>query len=224
MEWPGSGTMPVDAKICGINTADAMAAAIAGGADYIGLVFYPPSPRSVTPEQAGALTALVPGGVTRTGLVVDADDSLLDSILASVPLDLLQLHGRETPDRVREIHRRTGLPVMKAVTVAATTDVARATGYLGVADRILFDAKAPAALKGALPGGNALTFDWTLLAGRDWPLPWMLSGGLDAENVARAVAITGAPAVDVSSGVETSPGVKDPERILAFLAAVKGLK
>jgi phosphoribosylanthranilate isomerase len=200
-----------------------MQAAIAGGADYVGLVFYPPSPRSVTPEQAGELAAFVPDGVIKTGLVVDADDRLLDSILSATPLDLLQLHGKETPDRVREIRARTGLPVMKAVTVATAADVARATDYLDAANRLLFDAKAPASLKNALPGGNALTFDWTLLAGRDWPLPWMLSGGLDARNVAQAVAITGARAVDVSSGVETSPGVKDPERIGEFLRTVKHL-
>ena len=215
--------MPVQAKICGINSAAAMRAAVEGGADFVGLVFYPPSPRAVTAEAAAALAALVPAGIAKVGLFVDIDDATLDGITAAVPLDLLQLHGAETPARVAEIRRRTGLPAMKAIKVAAAADVAAAEAYLGTADRLLFDAKAPSGMKGALPGGNALKFDWELIAGRAWPLPWMLSGGLDARNVAEAVRVAGAPAVDVSSGVESAPGAKDCARIRDFLNVVKAL-
>lgn len=215
--------MTVEAKICGINSEPAMRAAVAGGAAFVGLVFYAPSPRAVTAERAAALGALVPDGVTRVGLFVDMDDRSLAAILSAAPLDLLQLHGSETPARVRQIRETFGIPVMKAVRVASAGDIAAADGYLEVADRILFDAKAPTGMKGALPGGNALAFDWRLVAGRAWPLPWMLSGGLDAGNVAEAVRISGAPAVDVSSGVESAPGVKDAARIRDFLGAVKAL-
>ena len=212
--------MAVKAKICGINSAEAMRAAIDGCAAYVGLVFYPPSPRAVTAAQAASLCADVPDGIVTVGLFVDIDDATLDDITASVPLDLLQLHGSETPGRVAEIKRRTGLPVMKAIKIAGADDVATAAAYFDCADRLLFDAKAPSDMKGALPGGNALVFDWELIAGRTWPLPWMLSGGLDAGNVAEAIRLTGAEAVDVSSGVETAPGVKDTGRITAFLRAV----
>jgi phosphoribosylanthranilate isomerase len=215
--------MTVKAKICGISTADAMRAAIEGGAAYVGLVFYPPSPRAVSAVQAADLCALVPNGVVSVGLFVDIDDATLDQILSAVPLDLLQLHGAETPDRVSEIKRRTGKPVFKAIKIAGAEDVVAAEAYFDVADRLLFDAKAPADMKGALPGGNALSFDWDLIAGYDWPLPWMLSGGLDAGNVGEAIARTGAQAVDVSSGVESSPGVKDLRRIAEFLDAVSAV-
>lgn len=215
--------MSVQAKICGINSDAAMRASVEGGADYVGLVFYPPSPRSVTAIEAAELVRQVPDGVIKVGLFVDIDDATLTAILSEVSLDLLQLHGAETPERVTEIQTLTGLPVMKAIKVAGARDIAAADDYLHVADRLLFDAKAPPDLKGALPGGNALVFDWTLLAGRDWPCPWMLSGGLDVDNVAEAVGISGAVAVDVSSGVEKSPGVKDPARISAFLSTVKAL-
>lgn len=215
--------MPIEAKICGISTADAMRAAADGGADYVGLVFYPPSPRAVSIAEAAALARLVPDGVVKVGLFVDMDDDGLSAILSAVPLDLLQLHGAESPERVRAIRVFSGTPVMKAVKIAGTDDIAATDAYLGVADRILFDAKAPADMKGALPGGNALVFDWTLLAGRDWPLPWMLSGGLDAANVAEAVRISGARSVDVSSGVERHSGVKDTALIAQFLSAVKAL-
>ena len=215
--------MTVEAKICGINSAPAMRAAVAGGAAFVGLVFYPPSPRAVSADRAAALCALVPEGVTRVGLFVDMDDRSLEAILSAAPLDLLQLHGSETPARVREIRETSGIPVMKAIKVAGAADVAAAIDYVGVADRLLFDAKAPPEMESALPGGNALVFDWELIAGRAWPLPWMLSGGLDAANVAEAVRISGAPAVDVSSGVESAPGVKDAVRIRDFLGAVKAL-
>lgn len=215
--------MAVEAKICGINAPEAMAAAVEGGAAYVGLVFYPPSPRAVTERQAAALAVLVPSSVVKVGLFVDMDDEGFRRILAAVPLDLLQLHGAETPERVRAVRALTGLPVMKAIKVATEADVAAADRYLGIADRLLFDAKAPPDLKGALPGGNALAFDWQLLGTHRWPCPWMLSGGLDAGNVADAVRISGAPAVDVSSGVERRPGVKDPAKIRAFLETVKRL-
>jgi phosphoribosylanthranilate isomerase len=215
--------MTVAAKICGIGSEAAMAAAVDGGARYVGLVFYPPSPRYVTPEKAAALAASVPTAVDKVGLLVDADDATIAAILDRVALDRLQLHGAETPDRVAAVKARFGLPVMKAVKVAGADDLDAVAHYAGIADMILFDAKPPQDMTGALPGGNALAFDWQLLAGRTWPLPWMLSGGLDAANVAEAVAISGAPAVDVSSGVETRPGEKDPAKIRAFLTAVASL-
>ncbi len=215
--------MTVAAKICGIGSAAAMDAAIAGGARYIGLVFYPPSPRYVTPAAAAALAAPVPAGIGKVGLLVDADDSTIAGITDQVALDMLQLHGGETPGRVAAIKARFGLPVMKAIKIAGAEDLAAVDAYADSADMILFDAKPPQDMAGALPGGNALAFDWNLLAGRTWPLPWMLSGGLDAANVAAAVATSGAPAVDVSSGVEARPGDKDPAKIGAFLGAVASL-
>jgi phosphoribosylanthranilate isomerase len=215
--------MPVAAKICGLNDAAAVAAAVSGGARYLGFVFYPPSPRHVSPAEAKALTAAVPAGVTRVGLFVDADDPAIAATLDAVTLDLLQFHGAETPERVAAAKRRFGLPVMKAITVAGVEDVARAEHYFGAADRLLFDAKPPPGRAGALPGGNGLAFDWHLLGTRDWPVPWMLSGGLNADNLAEAVATAHATAVDVSSGVESRPGVKDAEKIAAFLAAARSL-
>jgi phosphoribosylanthranilate isomerase len=214
--------MSLAAKICGLSDAESIAAAVAGGAAFVGLVFYPPSPRAVTPERAGALCAAVPAGVTRVGLFVDAADDVIAAALAAAPLDLLQFHGRESPERVAAAKRRFGRPVMKVIPLAAPEDLALAEGYLGSADRLLFDARPPRRAD-ALPGGNGLAFDWQLLAGRRWSLPWMLSGGLDAGNLAEAVRITGATAVDVSSGVESAPGVKDPRRIAAFLAAARAL-
>lgn len=213
--------MTIEAKICGINTIAAAATAVGAGADYIGLVFYPPSPRAVTPQQAHAIAATVPPRVRKVALLVDADDARIRQIREAVPLDLLQLHGAETPARVAEIKARFGLPVMKAVKIAGADDVAGAEAYLRAADRLLFDAKPPKDMKGALPGGNALAFDWELLAGRSWPIPWMLSGGLDAANLAEAVRISRARAVDVSSGVEDKPGVKNPDKIRAFLAVAR---
>jgi phosphoribosylanthranilate isomerase len=215
--------MGVTVKICGINSPEALRAAAEAGAEFVGLVFYPPSPRHVTIEQAAALAALVPAGVLKVGLFVDADDAAIARVLERVPLDLLQLHGRETAERVREVRERFGLPVMKAIPVASPQDVETAREFEGVADRLLFDAKPPKTMEEALPGGNALRFDWELLRGRRWKVAWMLSGGLLASNLAEAVGITGARAVDVSSGVEDRPGHKDPARIRAFLAAAKRL-
>ena len=221
--------MSVAAKICGVNAPAAIEAAAAGGAAFVGLAFYPPSPRHVSPEEAAALVRDLPAGIKRVGLFVDVDDTTLEATLAVVALDMLQFHGAESPKRVRAAKARFGLPVMKAIKLAEAADLAAGRAYLdaadyaGIADRLLFDAKAPASMTGALPGGNALSFDWTLLEGVEWPLPWMLSGGLDPENVAEAVRLSGAATVDVSSGVEVRPGHKDPARIHAFLEAVRRL-
>ncbi len=215
--------MTVAVKTCGLSTPESVACAVDGGAAFVGFVFYPPSPRAVTIDTAAALAAEVPEAVKQVGLFVDADDGLLEAVLDIVPLDMLQLHGAESPDRVADIRRRFGQTVMKAVKVAAAADVEAAQAYEEAADWLLFDAKAPKTMAGALPGGNALSFDWQLLAGRAWKRPWMLAGGLNADNVGEAVAATGAVAVDVSSGIEDRPGHKDPARIRAFLAAVAKL-
>ncbi|MEX2630803.1 MAG: phosphoribosylanthranilate isomerase [Tistlia sp.] len=215
--------MALESKICGVSDRAAIEAAARGGASWIGLVFFPPSPRAVTPEQAEALAAATPAGLGRAGLFVDPDDALLERVLARVPLELLQLHGSEAPRRVAEIRARFGRPVMKAIKVAQAEDLEAVEAYAPVVDRLLFDAKAPKSMAGALPGGNALSFDWRLLAGRRWPRPWMLSGGLKAETLAEAVATTGAAAVDVSSGVESAPGAKDPALIAAFLERARSL-
>ena len=215
--------MSVQAKICGLSSAEAVDAAIHGGARFVGFVFYPASRRHVTPERAASLAALVPERVTRVGLFVDPTDALLAGVLERVPLDLLQLHGSENPRRVAEIKARFGKPVMKAISIAAPEDPEAATPYLDVADWLLFDAKPPRGDPKALPGGNGLAFDWQLLGGRSWSKPWMLSGGLTAKNVAEAVATTHAGAVDVSSGVEIRPGIKDLDKIAEFLARVTTL-
>jgi phosphoribosylanthranilate isomerase len=207
----------VAVKICGLTRPADAEAAVAAGARYVGLVFFPKSPRNVTPELAREIALGVPPGVAKVALTVNATDAELDGILAQVPADMLQLHGSESPERVAEVRAAFGLPVMKAVGVAEPGDLARLDAYAAVADQILVDAKpAPGAV---LPGGNGLAFDWRLLEGRRWPGPWMLAGGLNPENVAEAIARTGARQVDVSSGVEAAPGRKDPARIRAFLAA-----
>ena len=214
--------MPSDrrVKICGLRDAAMMQAAVDAGAGYIGLVFFPKSPRHVTLEQARAVALAVPPGIAKVALVVDADDATLDQLTQAVPLDMLQLHGGETPDRVAELRQRYGLPVMKALGIADESDLAAIADYAQVADQLLIDAKPPR--DAALPGGNGLSFDWRLIAGRRWPVPWMLAGGLTVENVAEAIALTGANQVDVSSGVESAPGVKDPQRIAAFCKAALG--
>ena len=209
--------MAVAVKICGVNSEAALAAAVANGASALGFNFYPPSPRAIDAARAGELTGMVPPGIAKVGLFVDAGDEAIAAVLAAASLDMLQLHGEETPRRVKDIRRRFGLPVMKAVKLASATDVAAADAYIAVADRLLFDAKPPPEMKGALPGGNAISFEWSLIAGRSWALPWLLSGGLHAGNLAAAIAATGATAVDLSSGVEDSPGRKSPEKIAAFL-------
>jgi len=214
--------MSIAAKICGLSSDDGVAAAVQGGAAYVGFVFYPPSPRAVTPARAGALCAAVPEEMLRVGMFVDADDATIAAVLDAAPLDILQFHGHESPDRVAESRARFGRQVMKAISVAAEEDVDVAASYEEVADLLLFDAKPPRRAD-ALPGGNGLAFDWRLIAGRGWRIPWMLSGGLTAELLPEAVRISGATAVDVSTGVERRPGDKDPEKIRAFLDAARGL-
>ena len=209
--------MGVQVKICGLTTPDAVRAA--ASADFAGFVLYPPSPRNVSADDAANLAALLPRAVRRVAVMVDPDDALLRATFARFNPDLVQLHGRETRERVAAIRRTFGIQVIKAVPVREAADLDAALGHEDVADWLMFDAKPP--LAGSLPGGNATTFDWDLLAGRTWRLPWFLSGGLDPANVAVAIAQTGAPAVDVSSGVEHRPGLKDPARIAAFLTAAR---
>lgn len=204
-------------KICGLSTPDTVAAAVEGGAAYVGFVFFPKSPRNISPELARDLAVEVPPGVAKVALVVDADDDLIDELCATVPVDMLQLHGHETPERVAEVRQRSGLPVMKAVGIADEADLAQIDTYAGVADQLLIDAKPPRAA--SRPGGNALAFDWRLIANRRWAGPWMLAGGLTPDNVAEAIALTGARQVDVSSGVERLPGEKDVDLIRAFIQA-----
>lgn len=215
--------MSVDVKICGLSSETALAAAIAGGARFVGFVFYPPSPRHLSIERAAALAASVPPGITRVGVMVDPDDLFLERLLAKAPLDLLQLHGKETPARVQAVKDRFRVRVMKAIPVAGESDLEPAKTYYGVADWLMFDAKPPKEMSDAMPGGNALAFDWRLLRARRWQLPWMLSGGLDPDNLTAAATISGATALDVSSGVESAPGVKDPAKIRLFLARAKEL-
>jgi phosphoribosylanthranilate isomerase len=211
--------MPSDirVKICGLREPEHVHAAVAAGAAYVGFVFFDKSPRHLTIDEAVELAVDVPSGLAKVGLVVNADNHALDRIVEAVPLDMLQLHGSETAERVAEIRDRYRLPVMKAVGVASEDDLPALAEYGRVADQLLVDAK-PA--KGAdLPGGNGLAFDWGLIAGRRWPVPWMLAGGLTPDNVAEAIRLTGARQVDVSSGVETAAGVKDSALIRAFIAA-----
>lgn len=204
-------------KICGLRDVGTLDAAVKAGASYVGLVFFEKSPRNVTLDQALAVASAVPVGVAKVALVVDADDATLDAITSHVPLDILQLHGHETPQRVAEVKARYGLPVMKAVGVADAIDLDALDVYGKVADQLLVDAKPP---KNAdLPGGNGLAFDWRLIAGRRWPVPWMLAGGLMPDNVAQAISMTGATQVDVSSGVETAPGQKDADLMTRFCRA-----
>ena len=210
------------AKVCGIKTFDALDAAIECGADYVGLVFFPKSPRHLTLSRAAELADHARGNSGVVALIVDADDSAIDQLVEHVSPDVLQLHGSETPQRVAAIKRHTGRTVWKAISVGAACDVARTSDYIGVADLILYDAQPP---KGAaLPGGNGHPFDWSALDGVKGKFEFMLSGGLNPENVAEAIRVTQPWGVDVSSGVESSPGVKDTELIRRFLRAVKSIK
>ncbi len=213
--------MPAKVKICGLRTKDALDAALSGGADFVGLVFYPQSPRNVTMAEAAALARAARGKAQVVALLVDPDDALLAEIAGRVRPDLLQLHGSETPARVAEIKARCNIAIMKAIKVETAADAEAALAYKDTADLILFDAKAPKELAGALPGGNAITFDWRALDGVKDKVAWMLAGGLTPDNVAEAIRLTGATRVDVSSGVELQPGEKSPELIRRFLRAVK---
>ena len=216
--------MTVTAKICGINDPEAMRAAIAGGASHVGLVFYPQSTRAVNPGEAMALSAVVPERVQKGGLFVDPEDDQIDKTLFVVKLDMLQLHGDEAPDRVRDLKARTDKKVMKVIKVSEPEDLVRAEAYVRIADALMFDAKPPKGMKDALPGGNAVSFDWRILSGRNWPLPWMLAGGLTKDNVGTAVELSGARIVDTSSGVEDVPGHKNVDKIAEFLRAVAGIR
>lgn len=206
-------------KICGLSTAAALASALDAGADLVGFVFFPKSPRHLSLEAATHLSLIAGSRALKVALTVDADDEALDAIVAGVAPDMLQLHGHETPERVAAIKARFGLPVMKAIGVSSRDDLEAVARYAGVADRILFDAKPPAGAD--LPGGNGLAFDWDLLKDIRLDAPFMLSGGLDARNVVEAAVRTGAGAVDVSSGVESAPGHKDASRIAAFVRTLR---
>lgn len=211
--------MPAPAiKICGITTPDALDAAIKARADYAGFVFFPPSPRNLSPRDAAALAERAQGRIKRVGLFVDAEDGLIGEAVTAARLEVLQLHGSESPERAARLRAQFGLPVWKAIPVASAEDILRASAYRDAADFILFDAKTP---KGTLPGGMGLSFDWSLLAGNRGPLPWGLAGGLAPDNVAEAIRATGAGLVDTSSGVESAPGVKDIVRIAAFCTAAR---
>jgi phosphoribosylanthranilate isomerase len=213
--------MPTKVKICGLKTEAALEAALAGGADYVGLVFFPPSPRNVTLAVAKALADRARGRARIVALMVDPDDALVAQVAASVAPDLIQLHGYETPTRVAEVRARWGISVMKAVPVETAEDAHAARQFSPAADLILFDARAPA--DSARPGGNGAPFDWRTLLGVTEGIPFVLSGGLTPDNVAEAIRLTGATIVDVSSGVESRPGEKDPELIRRFLRAAKGV-
>jgi phosphoribosylanthranilate isomerase len=214
--------MPVEVKVCGLTDARSLAAAIEGGARWLGFIFYPPSPRALTPRQAADLAAKAPASCRKVGVLVDPDDALIDEVLRAAPLDCLQLHGAETPARVAAIKARTGRAVIKALKIAQSADLLPIPGYAAVADLLLFDAKPPPD-PALLPGGNGLSFDWRLLQGLKVGRPWLLSGGLSAGNLAAAVQLCAARAVDVSSGVERQPGQKDPARIRRFLEVAASL-
>lgn len=205
-------------KICGITTAETLEATIAARADFVGFNFYPPSPRYLAPREAPALAARAAGRILRVGLFVDAADEPIAEAVAAARLDVLQLHGEETPERAARLRERFGIPVWKVIPVAAAADVRRAAAYDAAADLILFDAKTP---KGALPGGMGLSFDWSLLAAGRGALPWGLAGGLNPDNIAAAIAATGALLVDAASGVESATGIKDAEKIAAFCSAAR---
>ena len=208
-------TNPVSVKICGLATVDDVYACAQAGANYMGLVFFEKSPRNISIPAARELALAAPLGLAKVALVVNPSDAELDAITQTVPLDMIQLHGKETLERVAQVKARYGLPVMKAVGIADGDDLPKLESYFGVADQILVDAKPPQG--GELPGGNGLSFDWRLIAGRRWPCPWMLAGGLNPDTVAEAIKMTGATQVDVSSGVEDAPGIKSPDLIQKFI-------
>ncbi len=213
--------MTILTKVCGLSTPETLDAAISGGASHIGFVFFPKSPRNVTPELAGALAKRAGGRAKYVGLFVDPEPDFIAAVRAHVTLDVIQLHGDERPALVSQIAMANGLETWKAIPVKTAEDVQSAQKYRGAAHRILYDAKPPKGID--VPGGTGLRFDWTLLNGVDHPLPWILAGGLDPRNVAEAIGVTGARFVDVSSGVEVKPGQKDVDKIAAFLKAANEL-
>ena len=214
--------MALDIKICGLKTDQAMAAALAGGASHVGFIFFAKSPRYVEPAQAGRLREAARGNALAVAVTVDASDAFLDEIVAKMHPDMLQLHGSETPERVVEVKARYGLPVMKALSVSEAADLERIKPFFGVADRFLFDAKPPK--DSELPGGNGIAFDWHILAGLDASVDYMLSGGLNAANIGDALRLANPPGIDISSGVESAPGVKDPALIEQFFRAVRAAR
>lgn len=216
--------MSVNVKICGLSTPETVMAALDGGADLIGFVFYPKSPRHVSTAKAGELARVARGRARIVALIVDATDSLVDEITRAVDPDLFQAHGSESPERIAEITARSGKPVIKAIKIRSEADVAEAMAYDDAAALILYDAKAPETLAHALPGGNGIAFDWSLVGSGKTAPSFILSGGLNPGNVARAIKVTGAAIVDVSSGVEKSPGIKDIALIREFIAAAKGAR
>lgn len=206
-------------KMCGLTRPEDVRAAAEAGAQYVGFVFFEKSPRHLSHDAARELALAVPDGIAKVALTVDASDAALDALLEAVPLDMLQLHGGETPARVSEVKARYGLPVMKAIGISGAADLPQLDEYSRVADQILVDAKPP---KGAArPGGNAAAFDWSLIAGRRWARPWMLAGGLTPHNVAEALRRTGAQQLDLSSGIESAPGIKDAALMRAFAEAAR---
>lgn len=214
--------MALDIKICGLKTDEAMAAALAGGASHVGFIFFAKSPRYVEPAEAGRLRQAAIGKAKAVAVTVDADDAFLDEIVEKMRPDMLQLHGAETPERVAAVKARYGLPVMKVFSVSEAADLERIKPFVGIADRVMFDAKPP---KGSqLPGGNGVAFDWRILAGLDAGLDYMLSGGLNAANIGDALRSANPPAIDISSGVESAPGVKDPALIEQFFRAVRAAR
>jgi len=213
--------MTVEVKICGLDRPETVDGAVNAGAEMLGFVFYPPSPRNLTASAASRLTNRVPAGVKRVGLFVDPTDEMITTVLNQNVLDLIQLHGNEPPERVAEIKDITSLKVIKVLKVTDIRDLKYVSVYQGVAEWLMFDALAPKDMKGALPGGNALSFDWNILARANIPTPWILAGGLNLENVKEAMSTSGAKVVDVSSGVEKQPGVKCVEKIQSFIQAVK---
>lgn len=211
--------MTKEVKICGLKTPESIHAAVDAGVDHIGLVFFPKSPRHVSVEEAAMLASRIPAHVNIVGLFVNAEDGFIDQVLEAVPLDILQLHGKEPVERVVQLKQRTGREIMKAIGIRDAEDLQVVSQYEPVVDRLLFDAKPPK--DAVLPGGNAIAFDWTLLEGKSWSKPWMLAGGLTPDNVQTAIRLTGAPCVDTSSGVEDEPGQKNSHKIREFIKAVK---
>jgi phosphoribosylanthranilate isomerase len=209
----------MDIKICGLKTKEALEAALEGGASHVGFIFFPKSPRFIDPTAAGALREVARGKAKAVAVIVDADDETLDAIVAGMAPDLLQFHGRETPERLAELKARYGIPVIKALPIRQTGDLAAIRPFLGVADRFLFDAKPPRGSK--LPGGNGVSFDWSLLAGLDPSIDYLLSGGLNADNIDAALSLLRPAGIDISSGVESAPGVKDVKLIADFFRSVR---
>lgn len=214
--------MPRDIKICGLKTDEALAAALDNGASHVGFIFFAKSPRNIAPVDAGRLRQAARGKAKAVAVTVDADDAFLDEIVTAMAPDMLQLHGSESPERVAQVKARYGLPVMKALSLREKGDLAAVAPYRGVTDHFLFDAKPP---KGSeLPGGNGVSFDWRILTSLDADLDYMLSGGLNADNVGEALAIANPPGLDISSGVESAPGVKDVRLIAEFFQAVRAAR